>query len=153
MIVRLDLTDPETARNLLKVQIPSYLVEAELIGFHGIPALNDTVESLAQSGETFYGYFAGGELAGAAAYELDGGTMEITRLVVHPKFFRRGIGGSLIRFLLELNLGVKGYRVSTGAKNGPAKRLYTNCGFKEAGELEVAPEVFLTLLERGGAGQ
>ncbi|WP_426448137.1 GNAT family N-acetyltransferase [Paenibacillus sp. S-38] len=149
MIVRLDLTDPTTARSLLQVQTPSYLVEAELIGFHGIPALKDTVESLAQSGETFYGSFTGSELAGAAAYELDGDTMEITRLVVHPKFFRRGIGGSLIRFLLGLDLGVKGYRVSTGAKNGPAKQLYTNYGFTEAGELEVAPQVFLTLLERG----
>ncbi|MCZ8518525.1 MULTISPECIES: GNAT family N-acetyltransferase [Paenibacillus] len=148
MIVQLHVTQPPVASQLLAVQIPAYLVEAELIGFHGIPALQDTAESLARSAETFYGYYADGELAGAAAYELVQDTMDITRLVVHPRYFRRGIGGSLIRCLLGLPTGAQRYTVSTGAKNVPAKELYKKHGFAETTDVEVAPGVWLTRLER-----
>ena len=37
---RLDLSDPDTLRQLWDLQRASYAVEAELIGFDGIPALH-----------------------------------------------------------------------------------------------------------------
>ncbi|HEU4965088.1 MAG TPA: GNAT family N-acetyltransferase, partial [Bacilli bacterium] len=60
----LDLTDKKEAMQLLAVQIPAYRVEADLIGFDGIPPLHDTLETLQACGESFYGAFLDGELVG-----------------------------------------------------------------------------------------
>jgi hypothetical protein len=43
MIKMLITKDRTVAQKILEVQIPSYRVEAELIGFQGIPPLHDTV--------------------------------------------------------------------------------------------------------------
>ena len=43
---RLDLSDPDTLRRLWDLQRASYAVEAELIGFDGIPALHESLDDL-----------------------------------------------------------------------------------------------------------
>jgi FR47-like protein. len=42
----------------------------------------------------------------------------------------------------------KKVKVSTGAANEPAIRLYKQLGFAETGRIEVAPGIFLTNMER-----
>ena len=42
---------------LLSLQIASYRVEAELIGFDDIPPLKDGIQSIREAEETFYGFF------------------------------------------------------------------------------------------------
>ncbi|WP_369821945.1 GNAT family N-acetyltransferase [Sporosarcina sp. P33] len=91
MIHKLDINANNCAEDVLAVQLPSYLAEAELIGCFDLPPLQDTVHSLQQSGETFYGYYTNGELCGVISIQTDGEVMEIQRLIVHPAHFRKGI--------------------------------------------------------------
>jgi ribosomal protein S18 acetylase RimI-like enzyme len=147
MIQYLDITQRSVAKKVLDVQIPSYQVEAEIIGFNGIPQLNDSVESLMTSSEIFYGYFVDTSLAGAIAFVLEDNVLDIHRLIVHPNYFRKGIGESLVQYILNLDTAVKKYIVRTGSKNIPAKNLYKKFGFIEKEDEEVAPNVFLTIFE------
>jgi ribosomal protein S18 acetylase RimI-like enzyme len=148
MIKKLNIKDPTVAQKILEVQIPSYRVEAELIGFQGIPPLHDTVESLMQCNETFLGYFFKDKLAGIISYVKDGTTLDIHRLAVHPAYFRKGVASGLIAHLLERESGLEKAVVRTGAKNTPARNLYRRFGFREIGEAEAAPGVLLTFFER-----
>ena len=82
---RLDLSDPDTLRGLRNLQRASYAVEAELIGFDGIPALHESLEELRDCGESFLGLDDETGLAGAVSWvRLQDGTLDICRLMVHP---------------------------------------------------------------------
>jgi len=149
MIRLIDNTDPVNAAHLLRVQLPAYRVEARLIKFDGIPPLRDTVDTIQVCGETFLGYYeADGELAGFLSFEEDTPGYTICRLVVHPDHFRKGIAHSLIQHFLSEVCPLQKVAVSTGAKNEPALRLYQKLGFRQVGSLEVAPDVYLALLEK-----
>ncbi|MBP3961707.1 GNAT family N-acetyltransferase [Paenibacillus lignilyticus] len=153
MIKRLDLTDPSAAQQFLDVQLPSYRIEAELIGFDGIPGLHDTIEKLGKCQEIFFGCYVEGELAGAISFKLEeeGSVVDIHRLVVHPNYFRRGIGERLVQFVLEaFRSQANTFIVATGAANTPAKRLYAKLGFEEVREVEAAPGLFIAEFTRRG---
>jgi len=86
---RLDLSDPDTLRRLRDLQRASYAVEAELIGFDGIPALHESLEELRDCGESFLGLDDETGLAGAVSWvRLQDGTLDICRLMVHPRAHR-----------------------------------------------------------------
>ncbi|WP_308635113.1 GNAT family N-acetyltransferase [Paenibacillus silvisoli] len=151
MMKLLDVKDARQAEHLLAVQVPAYRIEAELIGFDGIPGLHDTVETLRECDEVFYGCFDGDELAGAISYKVEDGVVDIHRLVVHPDFHRRGIGERLVRFVLEkFEGGADAFIVATGAANLPAKRLYAKLGFEEIREFEAAPGLYITEFRQEG---
>ncbi|OXM17489.1 GNAT family N-acetyltransferase [Paenibacillus herberti] len=133
------ITDSAVSNELRALQTAAYLVEARLIGFDGIPQINETHEALLTSNGIFYGCRLDGRLAGAIALEEESpGELTIDRLVVHPDFFRNGIGRFLLRQTLELYPNVD-WLVSTGALNAPAIQLYLSMGFIETGRKEVAP--------------
>ena len=148
MIQELQLHKQEVAQQILALQLPAYRVEAGIIGSDAIPALRDTVESLMSSGETFYGWFEDGELAGAIAYKLEDGELDIHRLIVHPNHFRKGIGRRLLQYVMEEHSLVKKYIVATGSKNVPAIQLYLSEGFIEVGGFEPVPGLPITNLEK-----
>ncbi|GGN55645.1 hypothetical protein GCM10007971_14640 [Oceanobacillus indicireducens] len=88
MIKKIDITNPEVSQEVLNIQIPSYNVEAKIIDFYDIPPLKDTVQSLQQCGETFFGHYLNKELCGVFSIKTDGRIIDIHRLMVHPKHFR-----------------------------------------------------------------
>lgn len=148
MIRIIDARYPETAQDILRIQIPAYQIEAALIGFDGIPPLKDSVNSIQQANEVFLGYYLEDVLAGFLSYELEEHSYSICRLVVHPTHFRKGIAKALLAYFLNLAGQNMRIQVSTGAKNEPALRLYKQFEFKEVKDMEVAPDVYLTLLEK-----
>ncbi|USX49349.1 N-acetyltransferase [Lentzea sp. HUAS12] len=139
----LDLSDDTVLHELWTVQRLAYAVEAELIGFDGIPPLHESLDELRACGETFLGLYDEEGLAGAVSYRLDGSTVDIHRLVVHPRAHRRGIASRLLDALPD---GPQ--VVSTGTKNEPALALYRGRGFVETGTREVGPGVSLTDLAK-----
>lgn len=147
MIVYLNEINATLADEILAIQIPSYKIEAALIGFSGIPQLFDSVDSIMTSEEVFIGYRLDHEWAGFLSYSFEQDMMEICRLVVDPNHFRKGIGGKLLEASLALADGKK-VMVSTGSKNQPALNLYKRFGFEIVNEVEAAPGVLLCLLER-----
>ncbi|MDQ8734397.1 GNAT family N-acetyltransferase [Paenibacillus sp. LHD-38] len=136
MIEKIDITDPRIAKEVLGIQIPSYKVEAELIRFEELPPLKDTVETLRDCEETFYGYYLGGELCGAIAIIREAGTIDIHRLMVHPKHFRKGMAKELLQYVEGLAGSGGTIVVATGSQNAPAVSFYKQSGFAET-------EVFL----------
>jgi GNAT superfamily N-acetyltransferase len=144
----IDVTDKEIAENLLKLQIPAYMVEAKLINFYDIPPLKETVETLRTCGEQFFGYFIEDELCGAISYIVEGKTLDIHRLIVHPNHFRKGIAKQLFQFMEEHVEGIDKIMVSTGTKNLPAVEFYLKRGFTVKRVVQVTEELSLSFFEK-----
>lgn len=139
------------AFEILQVQLPAYEIESILINSRLIPALSDTVESIATSNENFYGYFFKEELVGVIAYEFSDQKIDITRLVIHPKYFRRKIASKLLLFIQNKYHENK-INVSTGSKNLPAVQLYLKHGFHLLKELNVEEDLSITVFEWENVG-
>ncbi|KKB33815.1 GNAT family N-acetyltransferase [Bacillus thermotolerans] len=147
MIKKLDITNSIEAKEVLSVQIPSYHAEAEIIGYADIPPLKDTVETLQQCGETFFGYYLDGTLCGVISLKIEAEELDIHRLMVHPGHFRKGIAKRLLSFVEEIE-AVKTVKVSTGSKNIPAIRLYQKSGFQTIKEVTLDDGASLTFFEK-----
>ncbi|WP_371406806.1 GNAT family N-acetyltransferase [Kribbella sp. NBC_00662] len=149
MITPLDLTDRTLAERLLAIQHAAYAVEAELIGFDGIPPLQEDLAGLMRSTEHWLGRYDGSTLVGAVAYEFpDDDTIEIARLIVDPAHARRGHGKALLDHLDQAEPRPVSL-VSTGSANAPAVNLYKSRGYTETGQVEVAPGIYVTQFSRG----
>ncbi|HZC99429.1 MAG TPA: GNAT family N-acetyltransferase [Actinomycetes bacterium] len=146
IVVLLDATDRAVAAELVALQRASYAVEAELIGFDGIPGLRESVEELMATGLVWLGVREGGRLAGALAYAHLAGSIDVDRLVVAPWAFRHGHGRALVTALIEREPAGR-FLVSTGSRNQPARRLYESLGFRVVGEREIAPGILVTRYE------
>jgi len=78
---------------------------------------------------------------------LHDGTLDICRLMVHPRAHRRGIATTLLDSLDRLEPAARAV-VATGTANLPALALYRRRGFTPAGIRQVGPATTVTLLER-----
>ncbi|WP_203248336.1 GNAT family N-acetyltransferase [Sporosarcina beigongshangi] len=148
MVKEIDITDPKLAEEVLSVQLLSYRVEAELIDFYDIPPLKDTVSTLQRCGETFYGCYVDGELGGVTSIKVEEGLIDIHRLMVHPKHFRKGIAGRLLDFVENCGEGDETLIVSTGSKNAPAIYFYEKRGFIKTGDTKVMEGLSITSFEK-----
>lgn len=148
MIKKIDFQNKRLVVSLFELQRASYLVEANLIGFEEIPPLKESMEEFLNCAETFLGYFEGEELAGAVSYTIDGQELTICRMVVAPKHFRKGIAQKLLNAVESNIQGISFFKVSTGKDNDPAKNLYLKNGFQFKGDLEVAPNFFISNFEK-----
>ncbi len=130
MIEKLQNAEIEVAKKIRSVFQLSYTVEAELLNATDFPPLKRPLESYQKSGNVFFGYLERTELAGVIEAEFTEAYIDINSLVVHPKFFRRGIAKKLLEFIFsefDKNL----FMVETGVENEPATLLYKKLGFEE----------------------
>ncbi len=148
MIKKLNLKETETAKNVLELQIASYKVEAEIIGFYEIPPLKDTINSLKECDEIFYGYHIKDTLAGIISYKIIDNVLDIHRVAVHPQFFKMGIAGKLINFVEGLESNINKVVVCTAKKNLPAINLYFKNGYKDINDIEISKNIYLTGFEK-----
>ncbi len=147
MLERLDLADETTLRDLHALQRRSYRVEAELLGFDRIPGLIESLDELRACGETFLGWREAGSLVAALSYRLANEMLDVHRLVVDPRAFRRGHGRRLVRAALALP-GHRRALVSTGEANWPARRLYESEGFQLVQRAQVGGSLWIVRFER-----
>ena len=147
MIKKFDIRNTKNAKDLLMIQIPSYKVEAEIIGYDDIPPLKDTVNTLKQCGETFFGYYINEELCAAISVKVIDNEVDIHRLIVHPDHFRKGIAQKLLTFI-EGKYNKKTFIVATGSKNTPAVTFYKKNGFQITKEIKVNEHLSLTYFEK-----
>ena len=150
--VPLDIEDDDLAGEVLALQRAAYAVEAGLIGSDGIPALTESLERLRAADEQWLGMFDGTGLCGIVAWRrLDDGTVDICRLAVAPRAFRRGVATALLDELDRLHPG-NPMQVSTGSANDPALTLYGRRGFRPVRQREAAPGLMVTELARTRTG-
>ncbi|MEJ3720134.1 GNAT family N-acetyltransferase [Paenibacillus polymyxa] len=145
MVTLCSLEDDDIVSQIWRLQHVAYRLEAELIGFDEIPPLMDTLETLRSCGESFYGWLEDDELLGALAVQSESsGSLTLTRMMVHPDHFRKGIADSLMKHVLNGYQNVPLFIVTTGTLNTPAVTLYRKHGFRPVSAAEVAPGVELT---------
>jgi len=147
LIKLIDISNRNNANDVLSIQIPSYEVEAKIIGYSEIPPLKDTVETLQKCEEIFFGYYENTELCGAISLKVDDNVANIHRLIVHPNHFRKGIAQLLVNFAIS-NFDVKKVEVATGSKNTPAVNFYLKNGFEKTKEVTVNEQLSLTFFEK-----
>ena len=119
-----------------------------MIDFYDIPPFKDTVSTLQRCGETFYGCYVDGELGGVISIKVEEGLIDIHRLMVQPKHFRKGIAGRLLEFVESNGEGSETLIVSTGSKNAPAIYFYEKSGFVKTGEVKVMEGLSITSFEK-----
>ncbi|MFD5634005.1 GNAT family N-acetyltransferase [Streptomyces sp. NPDC127077] len=146
VLSELDMADTRTAAGVHQVGRRSYAVEAELIGFDGIPALTETLEEMRAQPLRWLGMVTrDGRIAAFVAWRRLAGEdgIDIDRVCVDPEWFRRGLARKLLDHLLaQLAPGEKAL-VSTGADNRPAICLYERLGFTRVGTVRPAPGLLL----------
>ncbi|MCO5723917.1 GNAT family N-acetyltransferase [Robiginitalea marina] len=135
MIRKLDHKDPSVAGEIREVFQASYAVEAKLLGAVDFPPLKRPLEGFLQSGNEFFGFKEQDRLAGVAEVVPGEKAVHIQSLLVHPEFFRKGIGSALISHVLE-RYATPVITVETGLENHPATALYRKFGFREVGQYD-----------------
>ncbi|WP_042149958.1 GNAT family N-acetyltransferase [Paucisalibacillus sp. EB02] len=147
MIKEIDILNKENTEHILSIQLDSYFVEAKIIGLYDLPPLRDTIESLQQSGERFFGYYMDETLCGVVSIKIEKEEIDIHRLFVHPNYFRKGIAQGLLDFL-ETNFSAKTMKVATGSKNHPAVKFYLKNKFQRINEMVVDNQISLSFFKK-----
>ncbi|MCP3805189.1 GNAT family N-acetyltransferase [Allokutzneria sp. A3M-2-11 16] len=134
----LDLGDDRTAEAVHRIGLLAYRVEADLIGFDGIPALHETLAEMRAEPLRWLGAVTpdGEPVAFLAWQRTPEGEVDIDRLCVDPAWFRKGLASALVDEVLREDGPVV---VSTGAANTPAITLYERKGFARTGTISPAP--------------
>ncbi|MFF2195733.1 GNAT family N-acetyltransferase [Streptomyces sp. NPDC058157] len=138
----LDLADGATAAAVHRIGRAAYAVEAELIGFDGIPALGESLEDMRGRALEWLGAVGpDGSVAGFLAWEAPrpAGPVSLDRLCVDPAWFRRGVASLLLRHALGELFPGRTVEVSTGADNTPAVTLYERLGFVRGADFTPVP--------------
>ncbi len=143
-IIKLDMQDHYIAGAVWRLQHSAYTIEAALIGFANIPPLMETVATLQESGQSFYGILGDADVRAVVAIEERDKTVTICRLMVHPEHHRQGLGKRLLDYIERIHPGTETFLVSTGSLNMPALRLYESAGFTPQRQWEAAPGLVLT---------
>ncbi|MFC0213584.1 GNAT family N-acetyltransferase [Paenibacillus chartarius] len=147
-IRKLEFADNRQALELLQLQLGAYRAEARLTGIHEPPLLAESITTLRQSKETFYGYFEEERLVGAVSFLVEGDVVTICRLMVDERLSRRGIASALLEAIQELVPGTRQWRVIAAARNAPALNLYRKIGFLEQSRQQLAPNLELITLTK-----
>lgn len=134
-------------KRVFQIQQQAYAVEAKILGVSTFPPLNETLEDLQRSTDEGLVAFVDEKLAGAIFLEKKENFVLISKLVVDPGFFRRGVGQSLVERSLKL-YPKNPFHVRTGALNKPAIELYKKFGFKIAQERMIDDSLKIVLMKR-----
>lgn len=137
MIKKLNFSDSAILSRAFELQKAAYSIEAALIGSQKIPPLQENIKQLKNSKEDFFGFFSEGRLVGFIAIEQEPPYLRISRLVVSPTHFKKGIGQALIQLVLSEKDQNQQVIVSTGKANTPARSLYEKLDFKLIQNFEV----------------
>ncbi|MEP1446672.1 MAG: N-acetyltransferase [Paraglaciecola sp.] len=130
MIYPLENANEQVASQIYKVFQHAYKVEAELIGAVNFPPLSRSTIDIASSKTLFYGFQCNDCLAAVIEISINEKRLEIDSLTVDPQYFRKGIAGRLIEYVLD-TFEYSEAVVETAVVNEPAIILYKKHGFVE----------------------
>ena len=104
MIGVLNHIDKQVAQAIRSVFQDSYPIEAKLLNAIDFPPLKRTLVEFLDSKNEFYGFYKEKDLAGVVEVKAEVTNTHIQSLVVHPEFFRQGIGSALVQFVLDKSI-------------------------------------------------
>jgi len=132
---------------LYDIQQQSYTVEQQLLGIESFPPLLETKQALAESDDTCLIRFEAENILGFLQYVATDDQLVINKLVVHPAYFRQGVGRDLLQSLIKRK-GDRSIQVETAQKNTPAITLYEKLGFSQTKQFYVQEGIKIVRLER-----
>lgn len=135
---------------ILELQYLAYQSEAELLGNWDIPPLKQTlaeVEADARQGPILKAVNAEGEIIGSVRGRIEGRTLFIGKLMVHPGWRRRGLGGRLLR-AIEAQAPGRRYELFTSSLSLGNLRLYEGLGYVRFKESSPGANPGLIYLEK-----
>ncbi|WP_444956982.1 GNAT family N-acetyltransferase [Microbulbifer sp. ZKSA002] len=130
MIIKLDNLNEKIANQIFTIFQRSYKVEAQLIGVADFPPLSRSAQDIKNSKSQFYGFIDNEYLAATIEIAIEDRRLEINSLTVDPDYFRKGIAGKLLSYILDEFEFIDAI-VETAAVNEPAINLYKKYGFVE----------------------
>ena len=132
MIKKLDNKDQQTAQEIRSLFQASYKIEAQILNIaqSEFPPLKRPLSAFLESDSEFYGFITDNKVAAIVQITRYESEIDVDSLVVHPEYFRQGLGKKLMLFILD-NLNTNAFTVETGLDNKPATSLYEQLGFKE----------------------
>jgi ribosomal protein S18 acetylase RimI-like enzyme len=130
VIIKINNKKKEIANQIRDVFQVSYAVEAKLLNAVDFPPLKRTKFQFLNSNTEFYAYYINKDIAGIIELDDNKDSKHIQSLVVHPKYFRKGIGRTLVQFVMD-TYTTKIFTVETGIDNYPAIQLYKSFGFEK----------------------
>jgi ribosomal protein S18 acetylase RimI-like enzyme len=139
MITVAILSAPGIAERVHALARAAYESEARWIGCDDFPPLRETVAALRGSADTFLVFEQAGNLLGALSFDPAADPVHITRLVVGPDYWRRGVATALLKELERRGAPGASFAVTTARDNVPATRLYQGQGFQIVGA-SISPE-------------
>lgn len=137
--VTISAATDDDAEQILKLQYLCYQTEAELYGDWRIEPLTQTLAELRTELAEGCVLVArlGEEVVGTVRALVDADrTARISRLCVHPRMRRHGLGGRLLTRIeerLAAERAARRYRLCTGHRSDVNLRLYRRCGYTAVG--------------------
>ncbi|WP_129838472.1 GNAT family N-acetyltransferase [Streptomyces sp. RFCAC02] len=154
MSVTIDTATDQDAEQILKLQYLCYQPEAELRGDYTIEPLTQTLAALRAEmrGTVVLAARLGAEVVGSVRGTVDAdGTAAITRLIVHPRMQRHGLGGRLLVAIedrLAAERAAARYRLRTSHRGADNPRLYRRLGYVPVATEEVARHLRSVTMEK-----
>ncbi|WP_052850770.1 GNAT family N-acetyltransferase [Streptomyces avicenniae] len=154
MSVTIDRASDADAEQILKLQYLCYQPEAELQGDYTIAPLTQTLAELqAELRETcILVARLGAEVVGSVRGTVDAdGTATVSRIIVHPRMQRHGLGGRLLAAVedrLTAERAAARYRLRTSRRGAENLRLYRRLGYVPVTTEDVARHLGRVTLEK-----
>jgi ribosomal protein S18 acetylase RimI-like enzyme len=149
VIQALEKTDRRKTALVFEIQMSAYRREADILGVDSLPPLRESIGDIQDTHQQIFVSLEQDIPVGAIFLEQEGDSITISKLAVDPKHFRKGVGKALVEHCLMRHSGFA-FKVSTGAKNLPAVRLYQSLGFVVREQFEADGGLMLIRLERPG---
>ena len=145
----------DDAETILALQKLAYQSEARFYDDWSLPPLTQDLASLREefgSSVVLKATVATDRLIGSVRARVDyvSGTAAIGRLIVHPKFQRRGIGSELLEAVEAACPGVAKFELFTGSRSEATIRLYQRHGYTVTRTEPASGTLSLTYLEKPG---
>ncbi len=148
--VRIEPALIDDAVEILSLQKLAYRSEAEQYQDFSIPPLTQTPAEIGSEfgSHRFLKATADGHLIGSVRAELRDGTCHIGRLIVHPDWQNRGIGGRLLCEAEILFPEADRFELFTGERSERNLHLYRKAGYREFRRQALNERITLVYLEK-----
>jgi ribosomal protein S18 acetylase RimI-like enzyme len=148
--VRIAPAQSSDAEEILALQKTAYRSEAELYQDFSIPPLTQSRSDIESEFDRkrFLKATVDGHVIGSVRGELRNGTCHIERLIVHPGWQNRGIGGKLLRAVEAQFPEADRFELFTGERSQRNLHLYQKMGYRPFRQHPFNERITLVYLEK-----
>jgi ech hydrogenase subunit C len=123
---------PEDAPEILALQKIVYNNEAEIYGDYSLTPLRQTLADMREDfmGKVFMKAVINGKIIGSVRGWMEGDSAHLGRLIVHPHFWKKGLGTQLVRAIEAAFPQARRFQTFTGQKSTHTMEPYQKLGYK-----------------------